>query len=1077
MAGLATGVAALGAVFQHHLATTLQAQLGHPAAALAKTLSAAGIRAAEKLAPTQPHVLAASRHAFVSGTNEILTIGSILVLLGALTALLLVRARDFHGAPKSAPALGADRDLRIPATPTVNHLIPTTATNKESPMRPLHVTHRRSSRAARSLRMWLFCLVLVGIAVGAAGTAAAASGPQGYAAVIAGRNTSIYPQGVAVDSAGNVYVATGPVGMVEKVTPTGAVSPVAGDRTIFSEFTGAIPGPATSTGLLSPQGVAVDSAGNLYIADTADNEVVKVTPDGTLSIIAGQGPMLPGAPTPGPATSSNLWGPQGVAVDSAGNVYIADTDNNTIDKVTPDGTLSIIAGQDVFHPGPPTPGPATSSDLWFPTAVAVDSAGNVYIADTRNDEVEKVTPDGTLSIIAGEGHPGTPTPGPATSSRLEVPSGVAVDSAGNVYISSSYDQAVYSAVVKVTPGGTLSIIAGNGANAFETPGPATSSSLYGPEGLAVDGSGNVYIADTGNDAVEKVTPGGTLSVIAGIGPLTLNDPTEAAPPTPGPATSSNLGYPWGVAVDGSGNVYTADGFNNEIEKVTPDGTLSIIAGTGSKGPPTPGPATSSQLNSPHGVAVDSAGNLYIADTFNNEVEKVTPDGTLSIIAGTGSQGPPTPGPATSSQLSLPGGVAVDSAGNVYIADTGNEEIEKVAPGGTLSIIAGNGSQGPPIPGPATSSHFLVPEGVAVDGAGNVYIADTENSTVEKVTPGGTLSVIAGCGGPPGPPVRGPATKSCLGYPRGVGVDSAGNVYIADTFNNTIDKVTPDGTLSIIDGLGYGDFSPVVPGAATESGTANPAGVAVDSAGNIYIADPGYSDVDEGFGPPSTAGGGGAGAGGGGAGAGAGAGGAGAGAGGAGAGAGGAGAGGAGAGGAGAGGAGARRRRAGGAGAGAGGAGAGAGGAGAGAGGAGAGGAVLAVLVLAVLARAVPVRARAVPVRARAVPVRARAVPVLVLAVLVLAVLVLAVLARAVLVRARAVPVRARAVLVLAVLVLAVLVLAVLVLALLGRGRGLRRPPARRPCIREARRSGRPGSTTGASGCAWPATARPGRRAR
>jgi sugar lactone lactonase YvrE len=324
-----------------------------------------------------------------------------------------------------------------------------------------------------------------------------------------------------------------------------------------------------------------------------------------------------------------------------------------------------------------------------------------------------------LSVSAGSGAFGAPTPGPAANSALYIPSGVAVDGAGNIYIADSGN----GVVEKVTPAGMLSIVAGTGTNGAPTPGPATSSNLWGPQGVAVDGAGNVYIADSGNSVVEKVTPAGVLSILAGTG-------TYGAP-TPGPATSSELGAPMGLAVDGSGNVYIADYVNNIVEKVTPAGVLSIFAGNGMGDAPTPGPATSSALLDPRSVAADGAGNVYIVDD-NEMVEKVTSAGVLSIFAGNGMVGAPTPGPAASSQLAHPHGVAVDGAGNVYIADSGNNLVEKVMPGGVLSIFAGTGTAGAPTPGPATGSPLNYPSGVAADGAGNLYIADSYNCLVEKV---------------------------------------------------------------------------------------------------------------------------------------------------------------------------------------------------------------------------------------------------------------------------------------------------------------------------------------------------------
>jgi sugar lactone lactonase YvrE len=323
---------------------------------------------------------------------------------------------------------------------------------------------------------------------------------------------------------------------------------------------------------------------------------------------------------------------------------------------------------------------------------------------------------------------------PATDTDL-TPNGLTVDSHGNVYIA-DFDA---KAVDEVTSSGRLSIVAGHGDN--DTGGPAISSRLLNPAGVAVDGTGNLYIADSGKDAVvEKVTPSGNISIVAGV-------PGHFAPPVPGPATRSNLLAPSQVALDSStGDLYIADSLHAVVEKVTPSGTLSIVAGVSATfGPPIPGPATSSYLYFPSGVAIDSVtGNLYIADSGNQVVEKVTPSGTLSIVAGKRDQnGPPTAGLATSSQLGDVTGLALDSLGNLYIADPSNNVVEKVTQAGDLSVVAGSGLKGRPTPGQATSSALNGPSEVAVDSIGNLYIADTSNNVVEKVSPSGTLSIFAG----------------------------------------------------------------------------------------------------------------------------------------------------------------------------------------------------------------------------------------------------------------------------------------------------------------------------------------------
>jgi DNA-binding beta-propeller fold protein YncE len=588
----------------------------------------------------------------------------------------------------------------------------------------------------------------------------------------------------------------------------------------------AAPGPATLyDDLNSPRGVAVDTAtGDMFIADSANDVIEEVTPTGHLSIIAGRQGQA-GGPTPGPAASSELSSPQGVAVDqSTGDLFIADSGNDVVEQLTPAGTLSIVAGE-VGKSGKPTPGAATRSELGDPAGVAVDSStGDVFIADNARDVIEEVTPARQLSIVAGRiNHTNVPTPGPATSSDLNGPEGVAVDSTnGNLFIADSGN-----ATVDEVAGGQLSIVAGIASYAsVPTPGPATSSNLDGDLGVAVDSSGDVFIADTRNDLVEEVTPAGQLSIVAGKA-------YKSGTPTPGPATSTKLNSPAGLAVDSSGDVVIADTGNNLIDDVTPAGQLSIVTGRGGSGPSIPGPAVSSPLNNPSAAAANpSTGDVFIADSGNNVVEKVTPAGQLSIIAGQlGNSGAPTPGPATSSMLNDPTRVAVDSAGDVFIADSGNDVVEEVTPGGQLSIVAGvAGTSGLPTPGPATSSDLGDPSGVALDtSTGDLFIADSANCVIEEVTPAGQLSIIAGHAGHGGQPVAGPATGSYMNYPNAVAVDSATNdIFIADTTNQSIEEVTPAGTLSVLVGAAAGlDY---------------PSGIAVDrSSGDVYIADT-YNDV-------------------------------------------------------------------------------------------------------------------------------------------------------------------------------------------------------------------------------------------
>ncbi len=346
-------------------------------------------------------------------------------------------------------------------------------------------------------------------------------------------------------------------------------------------------------------------------------------------------------------------------------------------------------------------GAATSAALQDPQGVAVDSAGNVYFGDTTNQRVRKVTPDGIISTVAGNGIRGySGDGGAATSAQLDYPFGVAVDSAGNLFITS------VTAIRRVTPGGIISTVAGNGTLGYSGDGgPATSAQLNSPYGVTVDSAGNLFISDTGNAVVRKVTPGGVISTYAGTG-------TNGYSGDGGQATQAQLSFPNGLAVDRAGDLFFAESINSIIRKVTPAGIISTVAGNGVNGfnkfAGDGGPATQAPLNNPEGVAVDSAGNLFIPDLNHDRVRRVDgATGLISTVAGTDTQGfSGDSGPATSAQLALPISVALDGAGNLYIADQHNNRIRKV----------GNAATGPtptpvptatPTPGPVATSGALV----------------------------------------------------------------------------------------------------------------------------------------------------------------------------------------------------------------------------------------------------------------------------------------------------------------------------------------------------------------------------------
>jgi sugar lactone lactonase YvrE len=334
--------------------------------------------------------------------------------------------------------------------------------------------------------------------------------------------------------------------------------------------------------------------------------------------------------------------------------------------------------------------------------------------------------------------------------------------------------------------GTITTSAGNGASGFGGDGgPATAAQLNSPFGVAIDSVGNLYIADPFTSRIRKVTAAGVINTVAGNGSFGFSGDG-------GPATSAQLNFPASVAVDSVGNLYFSDSANNRIRKVTPAGTISTVAGNGTAGfSGDGGPATAAQLNSPFGVAIDLVGNLYIADPNNDRIRKVTAAGVINTVAGNGIFGfSGDGGPATSARLGSPPGVAVDSEGNLYIADQFNHCIRKVTPAAVISTVVGNGSAGfSGDGGPATSAKLNAPSGVAVDSAGNLYIADRGNYRVRRVMASGVISTVAGNGTVGYSGDGGPATLAQMGFPTSVAADPANNLYIADQSNHVVRKVT------------------------------------------------------------------------------------------------------------------------------------------------------------------------------------------------------------------------------------------------------------------------------------------------
>ena len=599
-------------------------------------------------------------------------------------------------------------------------------------------------------------------------------------------------------------------------------------------------GAASNASLAGPQGIAVDSSGNIYFADSGSHrirEIVKET--GTIITVAGNG-TSGFSGDGGAATSASLRNPYGIAVDSSGNIFVADYLNDRIREIVKEtGTIITVAGNGTSGFSGDG-GAATSASLGYPQEITVDSDGNLFIADTGNQRVrEVVKATGIIVTVAGTGAYGfSGDGGAATSAVLDVPRGMTVDTSGNLYIIDAGNERIRE-VVKAT--GIIMTVAGNGGLGFSGDGgAATNAWLCRPTGITIDSSGNLYIADTDNNRIRKVIKAtGTIISVAGNGSSGMSGDGGAA-------TKASVLSPYGIAVDSSGNLYLGDSSNNRIRMVAQaTGTIMSVAGVSGDG----GQATGTSISHPRGIAVDSVGNLYIADAENQRIrEVVKATGKMITFAGNGIVGfYGDGGVASSAMLSYPQGIAVDSADNLYIADTGNECVREVVKAtGKIITVAGSGNSGfSGDGGAATSAWFNYPTGLTVDSSGNLYIADTSNHRireVEKAT--GKIFTVAGNG------TNGFSGDGCaaitasMSYPYGITVDSVGNLYIADTYNNRIREVVKaSGNIMTVAGTGTGAISGDG-GPATNASLNRPYGVTVDSSGNLFIADYSNSCVRE-----------------------------------------------------------------------------------------------------------------------------------------------------------------------------------------------------------------------------------------
>jgi|GEM_PF-1777083 len=639
------------------------------------------------------------------------------------------------------------------------------------------------------------------------------------------------PIGITVDKSGNLYVADQENHRVQRWAPGAAFGvTVAGGN-------GAGNNPNQFN---QPFGVAVDDNGNLYVTDMLNHRVQRWAPEAT------EGVTVAGSNSAG-GNASQFDRPAGIIIDESGNLYVADSYNSRIQKWTPGATEGVtVAGGN---------GAGSRADQFhLPYTVAVDHSGNLYVADVGNYRVQWWAPGATQGVTVAVGN---------EQNAFTRPAAVSTDVNGNLYVSDFINHRVQRWVPGAAQAVTVAGFNGRGSGADQ---------FDSPRGVAIDGKGNLYVADGNNHRIQQFSPTidatytpaeagtytatvrtfngctagaapvaiteGLPATLSGGGcvgsPLTLNfaypaadivwrkgtavvKTTFAAYPANGVSaaggngegsSAAQLSRPYGVAADGSGNVYVSDVLNHRIQKWAPGAAAGVTVAGGNGGG-----SRADQLYLPYGVAVDRSGNVYVADVGNHRVQRWTPGAPhgVTVAGGKGAGG-------NADQLNQPFGVAVDESGNLYVADMNNHRIQKWAPNARAGVTAAGGN------GAGNGAGQLSrPQGVAVDGSGNLYVADYNNHRIQQWTPGMTAGVTVAGGNGAG------VNANQLNHPSGVIVDVTGNVYVADAENHRIQQWAPGATAGVTVAGGKGD-----------GGNADqfnyPFGVATDGRGNLYVAD-------------------------------------------------------------------------------------------------------------------------------------------------------------------------------------------------------------------------------------------------
>jgi sugar lactone lactonase YvrE len=480
----------------------------------------------------------------------------------------------------------------------------------------------------------------------------------------------------------------------------------------------------------------------------------------------------------GTGSDARFHTPFGLAIDGSDNLYVADTLNHKIRKVTPAGVVTTLAGSPTGVSGS-SDGTGTAARFKSPTGVVSDALGNLYVCDTINSSIRKVEAGtAVVTTLAGRAGQTGSVDGVGTGARFSSPEDIALDGDGNLYVTDGSANNVR----RIAPDTTVTTLAGLAFTRGWVDGTGSDARFFQPKGIVLAPSGVLYIAEAGNHSIRSVTTAGAVSTVLGI-------PAETGT-TDGLASLARFRGPAGMAVDSSGNIFAADRGNCTIRKITPAGVVSTFAGTAGVCGWNDGTGTAAQFSGPTGIVIDASDNLWVADYFNNTIRRVTPAGVVTTAAGVAGHPGSADGPASIAQFSGPWSLALAADGTMYVADSVNYTIRAISAGGTVTTLAGIAGQFGSADGTGTAARFNSPHGLGLGLDGNLYVADALNNTIRRVTPGGAVTTVAGQAGFSGSG-DGIGTAATFFFPADLAVDAAGVMYVADNGNNMIRRIGTD----------------------------------------------------------------------------------------------------------------------------------------------------------------------------------------------------------------------------------------------------------------------------------------------